>query len=459
MTKWMSGAALLTVLGCSSVAAQQTGGGDAAIAIRRFYRNDGTTAVEGVCRVPMTMLEQVHGGPGAFAAYRVTLVVRDSSGLGLTEQSWSQQVPATMLAIAGASSGERFRFALAPGRYTVEVSINDSASGRVTRTTTAVTAFARRPLVSDLVLSGAIRQAEDTVPAGTGEFRRGGFLIAAQTEPVLTPSQTRLFYYTELYPDTASAAQVLARVVTDDGRSVVATRPESVLVAPAQAVTSGVDLAGLPPGGYRLELTVKLGDSAVTRSAPFRMGGFDTEAALARVTGQRVTDVFATKTEAQLDTLYRPLVYIMESGERGIYEGLSVEGKRNYLRAFWQRRDPTPGTPGNEAQDDFYGLVAYATRAYREGGAAEVPGWRTDRGRIFLRYGAPDEVLSRPQASGTQPYEVWKYTHGRLRKFVFYDTTGLGHYELIYTDEQREPSRSDWQELLGREAVEDVTRF
>jgi GWxTD domain-containing protein len=239
--------------------------------------------------------------------------------------------------------------------------------------------------------------------------------------------------------------------VTDDGRSVVATRPESVLVAPAQAVTSGVDLAGLPPGGYRLELTVKLGDSAVTRSAPFRMGGFDTEAALARVAGQRVTDVFATKTEAQLDTLYRPLVYIMESGERGIYEGLSVEGKRNYLRAFWQRRDPTPGTPGNEAQDDFYGLVAYATRAYREGGAAEVPGWRTDRGRIFLRYGA--------QASGTQPYEVWKYTHGRLRKFVFYDTTGLGHYELIYTDEQREPSRSDWQELLGREAVEDVTRF
>jgi hypothetical protein len=54
---------------------------------------------------------------------------------------------------------------------------------------------------------------------------------------------------------------------------------------------------------------------------------------------------------------------------------------------------------------------------------------------------------------------VWKYTHGRLRKFVFYDMTGLGHYELIYTDEQREPSRTDWQELLGREAVEDVTRF
>jgi GWxTD domain-containing protein len=164
-------------------------------------------------------------------------------------------------------------------------------------------------------------------------------------------------------------------------------------------------------------------------------------------------------TEDQLDTLYRPLVYLMESGERGVYEGLSAEGKRNYLRTFWRRRDPTPATPTNEAQDDYYRLVAYATRQYREGGAAEVPGWRTDRGRIFLRYGEPDEMLKRPQAGATRPYEVWKYTHGRLRKFVFYDSTGLGHYELIYTDEQREPSRSDWADLLGPEAVLDVQRF
>lgn len=459
MTRWTYGAALSAALVCSALAAQQATGGDATLAVRRFYRADGTTAVEGVSRVPFAMLEQVRGGSEAFAAYRVALVVRDSTGLALTEQSWSQQVPVPMLAMAGASAGEQFRFALNPGRYMVEVSITDSASGRVARTTTEVTAFRGRPLASDLLLSGAIRQGGDSVPAAPGEVRRGGFLIAAQTEPVLTPSNTQLFYYAELYPGTAADAELIARVVTPDGRQIVETQPESVHVEPAGVVTSGVDVAGLPAGAYRLELAVRLGDSTVMRSAPFRMGGFDTEAALARVAGQRAADMLASMTEDQLDTLYRPLVYIMESGERGVYEGLSPEGKRNYLRSFWRRRDPTPATPANEAQEDYYRLVAYATRAYREGGAGEVPGWRTDRGRIFLRYGEPDETLKRPQAGATQPYEVWKYTHGRFRKFVFYDATGLGHYELIYTDEQREPSRSDWQQLLGREAVLDVQRF
>ncbi len=88
-----------------------------------------------------------------------------------------------------------------------------------------------------------------------------------------------------------------------------------------------------------------------------------------------------------------------------------------------------------------------------------MDGWRTDRGRIFIRYGSPDEVLSRPQAGSTRPYEVWKYTRVRPRKFVFFDATAFGHYELIWTDERREPSRPNWQQLLGPEAVEDVERF
>src|SRR2546422_562429 len=92
-------------------------------------------------------------------------------------------------------------------------------------------------------------------------------------------------------------------------------------------------------------------------------------------------------------------------------------------------------------------------------GAPIGRGWRTDRGRILIRYGPPDETLRRPQASNTAPYEVWKYTRTRARKFVFYDVTRFGNYALIWTDERREPSRPNWRELLGPEAVEDVQRF
>jgi GWxTD domain-containing protein len=449
--RWLS--AVLTVVTVGAASAQ-SGSGTLSVAATRFYRAAVGTTVEAFCRVPFALLERVQGGANAFGAYRVTIVVRDSSGLALTEQSWSQRVPAQMLTVPGASSVEQFRFAVPGGHYTMEVAVTDSASGRVVRSAVAVEGFPTPPPVSDLLLTSAIRPA---VEAG-GEFSRGGFLITAQTEPVLTPTESRLFYYLELYPGKAVDAAIRARVRAPDGRAVIASAPESVSVSAAGVAASGLNLAGLPPGPYRLELEVGFPDTAVTRSAPFVMAGFETQAAIAAAVGQS-RDVFGGLTESQLDTLYRPLVYLMEGNERGVYEGLSVEGKRNYLRQFWERRDPSPGTPGNEFQDQFYRLIARANQEYREGGAGEVPGWRTDRGRIYVKYGAPDEVLRRPQSGSTKPYEVWKFTHGRLRKFVFYDETGVGNYVLLWTDERREPSRSNWEDILGPEAVEDIQRF
>ena len=449
--------AVLAVITAGAASAQSDPDALAVAAIR-FYRADVGTTVEAFCRVPFRLLERVQGGTEAFGAYRVAITVRDSSGLALTEQSWTQRVPAQMLAVPGASSVEQFRFAVPGGHFRMEVAVTDSASGRVARRTVALDGFAVPPPVSDLLLTSGIRPAGDSAVEGGGEFSRGGFVITAQTEPVLTPMQSRLFYYVELYPGREVNAAIATRVRTPEGREVIATVPESVSVSAAGVAASGLDLAGLPPGGYHLELAVVFPDTSVTRSAAFVMAGFETEAAIASAVGQS-RDVFAGLTEAQLDTLYRPLIYLMEGNERGIYEDLSVEGKRNYLRQFWARRDPAPQTPGNAFQDQFYRLIARATREYREGGAAEVPGWRTDRGRIYVKYGEPDEVLRRPQSGSTKPYEVWKFTRGRLRKFVFYDETGLGNYALLWTNEQREPSRANWEELLGPEAVQDIERF
>ena len=176
------------------------------------------------------------------------------------------------------------------------------------------------------------------------------------------------------------------------------------------------------------------------------------------LTAQQDT-TFSTASEAKLDSLYGPLIYLMKADERGRYSGLTVDGKRAFLKQFWKRRDPTPETPDNDARVSFYGRVATVNRMFREGGAAEIPGWRTDRGRIYLKYGPPDAVLSRPQPASTNPYEVWRYEHAKARKFVFLDLTRFGNYALIWTDERLESSRPDWNLLLGPEAVDDAMRF
>lgn len=428
----------------------------------RFYRAaSGQTVIDAFCRVPFTLLDPVSRGASGTAFYRVAIAVRDSAGLELVAQSWVQSVPVRMLTAAHGSAVEHFSFAARAGRYTMDVAVTDSASGRVTRQSATVSAYAQAPAVSDLLLANAMRKAggaADTVPRA-GEIRKGVVFLEAAGRPVLTPQQSRLGYYVELYPAAAETVAVGLKVLKADGSPLVTVPVQQVPFPAGGGANNGVvDLAGLPPGDYKLEVTERGRGGSEVRSAPFGMAGFETEAALAAVApGPR--DVFDARSESGLDTLYAPLVYLMAESEQGLYPTLTLDGKRNFLRQFWAKRDPTPGTPRNEAQEDFYTRIAEANRRYREGGATQIPGWRTDRGRVFVKYGPPDEVLSRPQAGSTNPYEVWKYTRGRALKYVFLDQTQFGNYALIWTDDRREPSRPNWQELLGPEGVLDVERF
>ena len=444
----MGMAALVTC--CGARAAAQTPQQPAAsleLDAVRFYRSASTqTVVDGFGRVPFTLLDPLTRGPDGMAAYRVTISVRDSANLELVSQSWTRTVPARVLSMARGSTLEHFTFAAKPGTYAVELTVRDSASERVARQRVSLTTFAAAPPVSDLLLATGMRAADSALSGS--ELRKGGVIIEAADRPLLTPQQAQLGYYLERYSQTPETAAVSVRIVGGDTATVVKTAPQLVPFGAGGGITRGmVDLAGLPPGEYGFEVVVKGHDTTVTRRAPFRMGGMETP------------DIFAQLSEAQLDTLYGPLVYLMTSDEMGIYSTLTVQGKRDFLRRFWAKRDPTPATAVNELQVDFYSRIKEANRRFREGGAAEIPGWRTDRGRIFIKYGPPQEVMQRPQAGNTLPYEVWKYTRNRALKYVFLDQTQFGNYALIWTDDRREPSRPNWQSLLGPEAVQDVERF
>ena len=457
----MGMAALVTC--CGARAAAQTPQQPAAsleLDAVRFYRSASTqTVVDGFGRVPFTLLDPLTRGTDGMAAYRVTISVRDSANLELVTQSWTRTVPARVLSMARGSTLEHFTFAAKPGTYAVELTVRDSASERVARQRVSLTTYAASPPVSDLLLATGMRAAGSGSDSAlsSNELRKGGVVIEAADRPLLTPQQAQLGYYVERYSQTPETAAVSVRIVRGDTATVVKTAPQLVPFGAGGGITRGmVDLAGLPPGEYGFEVIVKGHDTTVTRRAPFRMGGMETVAMTAPVAPP---DIFTQLSEAQLDTLYGPLVYLMTSDEMGIYSTLTVQGKRDFLRRFWAKRDPTPGTAVNELQVDFYSRIKEANRRFREGGAAEIPGWRTDRGRIFIKYGPPQEVMQRPQAGNTLPYEVWKYTRNRALKYVFLDQTQFGNYALIWTDDRREPSRPNWQSLLGPEAVQDVERF
>ena len=99
------------------------------------------------------------------------------------------------------------------------------------------------------------------------------------------------------------------------------------------------------------------------------------------------------KLEKELDTPYKKWLeeevpYIITDEERSAFLRLqSNEEREQFIEAFWQRRDPTPDTVENEFKEEHYRRIAWANDRYASG----VPGWKTDRGRIYVMYGPPDE--------------------------------------------------------------------
>lgn len=103
------------------------------------------------------------------------------------------------------------------------------------------------------------------------------------------------------------------------------------------------------------------------------------------------------------------VVYIIEPAEREAYLKLQTdEERKHFIGQFWRRRDRTPATAENEFKEEHYRRIAYAADRFRTSGKS---GWQTDRGRIYIVYGPPDEIESHPsgRAGGGPPFEKWLY--------------------------------------------------
>ncbi|HEY6309113.1 MAG TPA: GWxTD domain-containing protein [Candidatus Angelobacter sp.] len=136
--------------------------------------------------------------------------------------------------------------------------------------------------------------------------------------------------------------------------------------------------------------------------------------------------------------------WIITDEELSAFKKLSNNAERDtFIESFWQRRDPTPDTAENEYKEEHYRRIAYANEHF----AAGLPGWKTDRGRIYIMYGKPDSIdahpmggpYQRPAEEGggqteTYPFEVWRYRYlegiGQEIEIEFVDDCSCGAYEM-----------------------------
>jgi GWxTD domain-containing protein len=178
---------------------------------------------------------------------------------------------------------------------------------------------------------------------------------------------------------------------------------------------------------------------------------------VARPLSERQKKKNEEKLKKELETPYRKwlnedVAYIITEDERKAFAGLQTDEEREqFIEQFWLRRDPTPDTVENEYKEEHYRRIAYANEHFASG----IPGWRSDRGRIYITFGPPDEITDqsqggsyiRPMDEGggeTQvfPFIQWRYRYidgvGSDVNIEFVDTTMSGEFRMTM-----DPSEKD----------------
>ena len=197
--------ALLAAAAVASPLATTALQNDSGLVLRavRFYRPDqNRTRVKGLVQIPFSMIQPA-GGAGRQLNYTVSVRVVDSTGLTLYQQSWRNRAR-TSVAGTDAYTVEIVDFAVAPGKYRLEVGVEDSVSGRKVSGGIDVQALSQKDGASDLLVAPEMRlaTADDTVPR-PGEFRTGNNLVTAAARAGLTPLRAKVFYLLEAYSDSS----------------------------------------------------------------------------------------------------------------------------------------------------------------------------------------------------------------------------------------------------------------
>lgn len=438
-------------------ATAQQASGEMKLRTARFWRGEGRTLLEGVVGLPV-----------ARSTRTIDLVVRDSTGkvLHTETQTDSASAQAAALAALNAETTNTLELLLDPGLY--HVTVRRTEGGITDSAVTQVRGFAATPIISDVVASARMRVLAAGQEPTAVEMKRGRFAIERATRVTVQPSDPKLWYYLELYHQDADSAAALEIRILPAGRDSALVRLTRNVAVGARGTVdaAAIVVQGLPPGDYRMLVTARSGNREETRETAFTMASFETNAPVASAGSETALydRYFAPNVspDAQINQLVEAMM-VSTPGDAISPAAVpaDVDGKRRYLARYWVRLpDPAPATPRHELVDEYLQRVEFANRSYSESGRAGRSGVKTDRGRIYLKYGPPD-MRQALDVIGTQKHvDVWKYSRNRGLKYVFLDESGFSTYNLVYSTDAQERTLGDWMErVFDPDTIRQILQF
>jgi len=269
----------------------------------------------------------------------------------------------------------------------------------------------------DYTMSDILLSSEISLDTLDDYLRKGNLRVVPRPSHSFDQRFNNLCFYYELYdlPSDSDTLSALYEVIDNEGRTVRKVSRSIEKTFLAQAVNCGINIQSIQSGEYKLLVTISDDGS--------------------NVLAQKETAFTIAKAQRQAISYedmpyYREIEYFLTPGQYKEFMNLPEEGKKPFLDRFWRTYD-------------YYTVAArfdYVKEHYKFG---DTPGYKTDRGRIYVKYGEPDEI-EKPlplHYREQRPYEHWQYPNGE--QFIFVDIRGINEYILVWTnclDERSQPT-------------------
>lgn len=348
---------------------------------------------------------------------------------------------------------------LQPGDYQLHVEVIDS--GLQERRDTFTLSYRVRAFPTTSIAMSSIQLGRTMRYVSAAEyspFVKGGIEIIPNVRSVYDDASLSLVYYTEVYNLNLLSGQdslfIATEIVNSDGTPMYQRVSAKAHPGPAIAVADSMSIDALMSGRYYLtiraitahhgtakaETTAARCDFTVNNSAlPGFADPLDAQDA--------ASSEFSDKNEGALDTMFMQCSFIATKQERTVFAGLAgAAAKMDFLFHFWETRNRQGG---KYTLKSYHEALDYAALNFKSMGK---PGWRSDRGRVYLQYGPPSTSPEKHLFEvDSKPYEVWFYDNveGGVR-FYFVDVGGYGDFKLVHSTEQFELHDEGWQNRYAK---------
>ncbi len=294
--------------------------------------------------------------------------------------------------------------------------------------------------LSSLQLASMIDKTSDK----SSIFYKSGLEITPNPNLLFGSNLNRLYYYIEVYSpaiDFNSDSSYFIVSINDLSGNILSEKKKNVnLKNEVYAETGTFKIDSLPSGSYLLRASLY---DNITGKKIFREKKFYIYNSSLKKEDYSIADdkdymqsEFILLTENEVNDEYDKIIYIRNNADAKEWDNLkTLEEKRKFLYKFWKRLDTNILTPRIETRDDYFKRVKEANKLYKQN---FTDGWKSDRGRIFIIYGAPTDIERHVMETDTRSYEIWTFDYVEGGTICVFGDVATSGYVLLHSTMRNE---------------------